>query len=157
MLDHFISYLRRSLSASRSENGTLGQEIDLLEHYLHLLKIRMGDRLHYSVDVPYELQSLPLAPMLLQPIVENAVKHGLEPKVEGGTLSVRAERDGQSVRITISDSGIGISDAAAEGVGLSNLRERLALLYEGRARIDVVRTSPGTQVTLYLPDERAPL
>lgn len=90
MLDHFIGYLRRSLSASRSERGTLGQEIDLLEHYLHLLKIRMDERLQYTIDVPDELRGLQLPPMLLQPLVENAVKHGLEPKVEGGTLTVRA-------------------------------------------------------------------
>jgi sensor histidine kinase YesM len=155
MLDHFIMYLRQSLSASRSENGTLGQEIDLLEHYLHLLKIRMDDRLQYTIDVPDDLRTLPLAPMLLQPVVENAVKHGLEPKVEGGTLAVRITREGKWVRIAIDDTGNGFSDGASEGVGLSNLRERLALLYDGAASIAVTPANPGTHVVIMLPYEGA--
>jgi sensor histidine kinase YesM len=156
MLDHFIGYLRRSLSASRSEHGTFGQEIDLLEHYLHLLKIRMDARLQYTIDIPDDLRAMPLAPMLLQPIVENAVKHGLEPKVEGGTLTIRVSREGPLIRISIGDTGIGFSESAKEGVGLSNLRERLLLLYEGRARLEIMPAHPGTQVIITIPFEEGP-
>jgi sensor histidine kinase YesM len=89
MLEHFIAYLRASLAASRATQGTVAQEAKLLRDYLALLKIRMGDRLQYTIEVDPSLDTAPLAPMLLQPVVENAIKHGLEPKIEGGRLRSR--------------------------------------------------------------------
>ena len=154
MMDNFIAYLRQSLSASRSQAGTVKQEFDLLRHYLELLKIRMGDRLQFELDVTDDLGSTPLAPMLLQPIVENAIKHGLEPKVEGGRVQVTAKRDGAQMVLSVKDNGLGFSDHAdssGEGVGLSNLRERIAVLYDGHATLTVAEANPGTEITIRAP------
>jgi signal transduction histidine kinase len=151
MMDSFIAYLRQSLDASRAQEGTLAQEVLLLKNYLDLLKIRMGERLSYTLDVPQALAAMPLSPMLLQPIVENAVRHGLEPKVEGGRVDVMAERSAAGVRIEVRDNGLGFSPGAASGVGLSNLRERLKVLYDGKARLDVLDAQPGTRVVIELP------
>ena len=99
MMDNFIAYLRESLSASRSQEGTLQQEFTLLRHYLDLIKIRMADRLQYTLNLAPGLEAMPMAPMLLQPVVENAIKHGLEPKVEGGTVTVDARREGDRLLV----------------------------------------------------------
>ena len=154
MMDNFIAYLRQSLSASRAQVGTVQQEFDLLRHYLELLTIRMGDRLQFELDLADELSSEPLAPMLLQPIVENAIKHGLEPKVEGGMVRVSARRGDAQMVLTVADNGLGFSDHAdssGEGVGLSNLRERIAVLYDGRATLTVAEANPGTEITIRVP------
>jgi two-component sensor histidine kinase len=157
MMDNFIAYLRQSLSASRSQEGTVKQEFDLLRHYLDLLKIRMGDRLRFELDLADDLGGAPLAPMLLQPIVENAIKHGLEPKVEGGTVRVSARREGGQMVLSVADNGLGFSDhadSAGEGVGLSNLRERLAVLYDGQATLTVAEANPGTAIAIRVPLSR---
>ncbi len=154
MMDNFIAYLRQSLSASRAQEGTVKQEFDLLRHYLELLKIRMGDRLQFELDLAHDLADAPLAPMLLQPIVENAIKHGLEPKVAGGTVHVSARREGGQMVLSVADNGLGFSDHAdrsGEGVGLANLRERLAVLYEGQATLTVAEANPGTTITVRVP------
>ena len=154
MMDNFIAYLRQSLSASRAQVGTVQQEFDLLRHYLELLKIRMGDRLQFELDASDDLSGEPLAPMLLQPIVENAIKHGLEPKIEGGSVRVSAKRVGAQMVLSVADNGLGFSDHAdgsGEGVGLSNLRERLAVLYDGQATLTVADASPGTEITIRVP------
>lgn len=155
MMDNFIAYLRQSLSASRSQEGTVKQEVELLRHYLELLKIRMGERLQFAFDIDPTLESAPLAPMLLQPIVENAIKHGLEPKVEGGRVDVIVAREGgDQMRLTVRDNGLGFSehaDSSGSGVGLANLRERLAVLYDGRAALTVADASPGTAISIVVP------
>ena len=157
MMDNFIAYLRQSLSASRAQEGTVKQEFDLLRHYLELLKIRMGDRLQFELDVAEDLGGAPLAPMLLQPIVENAIKHGLEPKVAGGTVRVSATRVGEQMVVSVADNGLGFSehaDSSGEGVGLSNLRERLAVLYDGQATLTVAELNPGAAITIAVPLSR---
>jgi len=158
MLDNFIAYLRQSLTASRAQEGTVKQEVDLLRNYLELLKIRMGDRLQFEFDIDADLQGASLPPMLLQPIIENAIKHGLEPKVEGGRVRVTARRSGESMVLTVADNGLGFSDHAdssGAGVGLANLRERLAVLYDGKATLTVADASPGTVITITAPVGRA--
>jgi signal transduction histidine kinase len=151
MLEHFIAYLRASLAASRATQGTVAQEARLLRDYLALIKIRMGERLQYRVDVDPSLERVPLAPMLLQPVVENAVKHGLEPKIEGGHLSVRLERRGPRMLAVIEDDGMGFRPGAGSGVGLANLRERLAVLYDGDAQVRIEERTPGTAVLIEIP------
>ena len=151
MLDNFIAYLRQSLTASRAQEGTVKQEVDLLRNYLELLKIRMGDRLQFEFEIAQDLQGASLPPMLLQPIVENAIKHGLEPKVVGGLVRVTARRSGESMVLTVADNGLGFSDHAdssGAGVGLANLRDRLAVLYDGRAALTVADAAPGTVITI---------
>lgn len=151
MLEHFIAYLRASLAASRATQGTVAQEAKLLRDYLALIRIRMGDRLHYTVDVDPALGPMPLAPMLLQPVVENAIKHGLEPKIEGGRLLVRLEQRGPRMLATIEDDGMGFRPTAGAGVGLANLRERLAVLYDGDANVRIEERSPGTAILIDIP------
>ena len=151
MLEHFIAYLRASLAASRTTQGTVAQEAALLRNYLELLQIRMGDRLAFAIDVDPALQSASLAPMLLQPIVENAVRHGLEPKIEGGRVSVRIHRDGGRMIARVEDDGLGFKPGSDAGVGLQNLRERLDVLYDGEARFTVEERANGTAVVLDVP------
>jgi len=154
MMDNFIAYLRQSLTASRAQEGTVKQEFDLLRHYLDLLKIRMGARLEYELDIAPGLDSEPLAPMLLQPVVENAIKHGLEPKVEGGRVKVSATRSDNLLLLRVTDNGLGFAeyaDSKGQGVGLANLRERLAVLYDGAAALTIADAKPGTDITLSIP------
>ncbi|HUJ85726.1 MAG TPA: histidine kinase [Burkholderiales bacterium] len=154
MLGHLNDYLRASLAAARSERHTLGDEFALLSEYLELLAIRMGPRLAFTLDLPSALAPEPLPPMLLQPLVENALKHGLEPKVEGGRVTVRARRDGAALVLTVADDGLGLGAARSPGtgVGLAHLRERLAALYGGAAALEL-RAAPGGGVaaTITIP------
>ncbi|MBK7474424.1 MAG: histidine kinase [Betaproteobacteria bacterium] len=114
MMDNFIAYLRETLSASRAQEGTVQQEFALLRHYLDLIKIRMADRLQYTLSLAPGLETAPMAPMLLQPLVENAIKHGLEPKVEGGAVSVDVQRAGDAgddrMLITVETTASGSPD-----------------------------------------------
>jgi sensor histidine kinase YesM len=139
LLDALIRYLRASLTRTRAEGGTLGDEIGLLRAYLEVLQIRMGKRLQFVIDVAPALMSLPLPPMLLQPLVENAIRHGLEPKVEGGTVTISVSRGATSVLMTVQDDGLGFADTEgkAEGLGLANIRARLVALYGSAARLSL--------------------
>lgn len=152
MLESFIQYLRGSLASSREATTTLGNEFDLMRDFLAILKIRMGDRLQTEVDLPDELRNLSLPPMLIQPMVENAIKHGLEPKMEGGLLRLSARKDGDRLLIEIADTGMGFSGATSNGVGLKNVRERLKALYEDAARLTIEDNAPcGTRILIRLP------
>jgi sensor histidine kinase YesM len=161
MLERFIDYLRASLAASRSDQATLASEATLIAAYLDVLAVRMGERLRYRIELPDELRQFRMAPMLLQPLVENAVAHGLEPKVEGGEIVFSAGVEGQHVAIRISDTGVGLSDAAPRkpggGVGLSNIHERLRSLYGGAAKVELLENQPcGMTVRLMLPLNASP-
>ena len=158
MMENFIAYLRQSLTASRAQEGTVKQEFDLLKHYLELLKIRMGNRLQFDLLIDAGLEIEPLAPMLLQPLVENAIKHGLEPKIEGGRVTVTAKRVstniGAMMQLSVIDNGLGFAetpDSKGTGLGLSNLRERLQVLYDGGASLTVADAKPGTEIIICLP------
>ena len=154
MLERLIDYLRRASAASTPEATTLGAQIELLRGYLDLLVLRMGNRLAYRIDIPRELDAFPLPPMLLQPLVENAIKHGLEPKVAGGEVSIVAHRGGSALVLTVADNGEGFRakrTAASGGIGLANLRARLATLYGDAARLVIEDAHPGTRATIELP------
>jgi sensor histidine kinase YesM len=161
MLERFIDYLRASLGASRSDEATLASEATLIAAYLDVLKVRMGDRLRYRIELPDELRQFRIAPMLLQPVVENAIAHGLEPKVEGGEIVVSAQVEKGHVCVRISDTGAGLNESAPRkpggGVGLSNLRERLGSLYGGAAKVELLENQPcGMTVRLMLPLNESP-
>ncbi|SEN79576.1 Histidine kinase-, DNA gyrase B-, and HSP90-like ATPase [Duganella sp. CF517] len=163
MLERFIDYLRASLAASRGDQTTLASEAALLAAYLDVLAVRMGERLRYRIDLPDDLRGFAIAPMLLQPVVENAITHGLEPKVEGGEIAIAARVLGDRVCVEISDTGVGLAGQGAAsrkpggGVGLSNLRERLASLYGGAARVELLENQPcGMTVRLMLPLNASP-
>ena len=153
MIGHLIQYLRRSLPREHDALSSLGEELERTQAYLEILKIRMGTRLELHIEVPDELKSLQLPSMMLQTLVENAIKHGLEPKPGGGTIWILARRfDGQAT-ITVADDGQGFGSATGgTGIGLKNLRERLQLTYGERASFSVVSNFPsGVAATLALP------
>ncbi len=158
MVERLIDYLRRAAMASGAADATLGRQIDLLRAYLDIIVLRMGSRLSYRIDVPAELASLPLPPMLLQPVVENAIKHGLEPNIGGGLVSIGARREGAELILEVDDNGLGVRTTrspGSTGLGLANLRDRLASIYGARARMDIEDRQPGTRVTISLAAESA--
>jgi hypothetical protein len=156
MQKNLIALLRASMPTMREANGAgtgvrdLGREMAVITPYLEILKVRMEDRLATQIDVPEGLRSAEFPPMMIQSLVENAVKHGLEPKPEGGTLTVKAE----IVHGKLADTGLGFGKAATAGtgIGLNNIRERLQLLYGNRATLSVAENLPyGTKVTITVP------
>ncbi len=152
MLESFNRFLRASLAATRAESTTLGDEAGLIAAYLDVLEVRMGARLRYAIDVPAELAGQRLAPMLLQPVVENAIRHGLEPKIEGGELRLAARRERDDIVVEVRDTGVGFAATTRGGVGLTNLRERLRGLYGERGSLAIGDNAPsGTIVTVRLP------
>jgi sensor histidine kinase YesM len=152
MLESFNRFLRASLAATRTESTTLGADAELIAAYLAVLQERMGKRLGYRIDVPADLAGFALPPMLLQPVVENAIQHGLEPKVEGGEVVLSARRENAAVRIEVADTGMGFAPTTRGGLGLANLRDRLRLLYGEDAELSI-RENPrgGTVVAIALP------
>jgi sensor histidine kinase YesM len=154
MLEDLTRYLRSSLSRTRDRMTTLGQELDLVRAYLDIYKVRMGERLRYTIEVPDRLKEVPFPPMLVQPLVENAVKHGLEQKVEGGEILVRVEEDTASYRLVVADTGFGLLEDSVAGVGLANVRERLEALYDGKGKLILEDNQPsGLKVTMEIPHE----
>ncbi|HOC11522.1 MULTISPECIES: histidine kinase [Thermomonas] len=153
MLGHLIQYLRRSLPSAEDEMSSVGAELERALAYLEILKIRMGDRLAVQVAVPEALRATPLPAMMLQTLVENAIKHGLEPRTGGGTIWIRAHRDDGLVAVTVADDGEGFnSKTSGTGIGLKNVRERLRLRYAGAANLSVIANFPsGVAATLTVP------
>jgi hypothetical protein len=148
MLDHVIGYLRATLDASRSTMHPLQAEFDRLQDYLELMAVRMGARLHYELVLPRELAPLRVPTLLLQPLVENSIRHGLEPKIDGGHVMVSARRDGQALVLEVADTGLGDSTQPSDGsgFGLVQIRERLATVYGRAASLDF-RALPGSGAT----------
>jgi hypothetical protein len=139
--------------ASRMQQS---QQVDLCSAFMEIMAVRMGTRLQPVVNVPEGLKSAVFPSMMLQTLVENAIKHGLEPKLEGGRIEIGAEvADGQ-LAVHVVDTGVGFSPKAEGGVGLANIRERLDALYNGRAEL-IVSAPPGggTCATIRLPYEVA--
>jgi hypothetical protein len=156
MLDRLNDYLRATLSASRTEASsqrhTLALEFDRLRDYLELMAVRMGPRLRYTLVLPPELARHPLPPLLLQPLVENAIRHGLEPHVQGGEIRVEASTGGDHLLLTVSDTGAGCAGEPRAGFGLAQVRERLATAFEMPARLDWhSQPGEGTRINLQLP------
>jgi two-component sensor histidine kinase len=157
MLGDFTEYLRASLGAMRSELSPLAQELELAENYLRLLGARMDERLHWQIDADDDARRVNIPPLLLQPLVENAIHHGLEPKVEGGRVHVSAHLQGRALVLQVQDDGRGPEAAArpgarkGNGVALKNIRERLLSHYGHNASLEVSAAHPGTLAVLRLP------
>jgi sensor histidine kinase YesM len=152
MLLDLTKYLRTSLSRTLPEKTTLDQEMEMIKAYLNIQKIRMDERLNFIIDVPENLRQLPFPPMLLQPLVENAIKHGLEPKVDGGKIIISVIEEDSLLRIEVVDTGMGISDFNKSGVGMANVRDRLALLYGEKGHLKIEENKPhGVKATIEMP------
>lgn len=146
MVQALTAMLRTNLTRVRAEHTSLGDELAIIDHYLAIQSIRMGDRLHYEISVPDEIKAMPMPPLLLQPLVENAVKHGLEPKPGGGSIRIHiADTGSGNCELRVEDTGLGTEATAStqgEGVGLHNVRERLQALYGDSASLQLL-TLPG--------------
>ena len=154
MQKNLIALLRASMPAIREKSTNLGRELDVVRPYLEILNVRMQDRLQPLVSISEGLYSADFPPMMLQSLVENAVKHGLEPKAEGGALTVSAEVAHGKLHVTVADTGVGFAQAATAGTGtgLTNIRERLKLIYGDAAELRITGNSPtGTRVTIVVP------
>jgi hypothetical protein len=159
MVGHLIQYLRASLPKMRESTSTVGQELELVRAYLNILQMRMGPRLAFGITAPDDVLACAFPPMMLLSLVENAIKHGLEPQREGGRIDVVVERlleaNGETLRIQVKDTGRGLSDAPLQtgsGLGLSNLRERLGALYGARGRFSLTSNDPkGVVASIEVP------
>jgi len=152
---HSLIDLLRATAVAGQQTGTIHSQTTLLRAYLDLVGLRMGPRLAWSIEVEPGLDDVPIAPMLLQPVVENAIKHGLEPKIEGGRVDVRVRRRDERIVLTVADTGLGVAptrDPRSTGIGLANLRARLAALHGDAASLKLADNVPqGTVVTIELP------
>lgn len=160
MQRRLIQYLRAVLPQMRNAAAatTLGREADMVGAYLDLLKMRMEERLHVDFHIPAGLRSAAFPPMMLQSLVENAIKHGLERKAEGGTLEVLAEVVDNRLRVTVADDGLGFGAVPSDGtgLGLQSIRERLKLLYQDTAQLEITANAPtGVRSTIDVPYQLA--
>ena len=161
MIDRLIVYLRSALAASQTESVTLSREFAQLRAYLDIMSLRMGPRLSYRLDLPAALERAEVPPMLLQPLVENAIKHGLEPKVGRGSVEVVARTLPTGIEIRVADNGLGLpadeddEPSARPGntsYGLQHVRDRLRVLYGPAARLSLERREPtGVCAVVFIP------
>ena len=161
MQQSLIKYLRAAMPQMRaSGNGarpTLGQQVDLSRAFLDIMAVRMDERLQPAVSVPDGLRSAVFPSMMLQTLVENAIRHGLEPKAEGGKVEIRAEIEDGQLAVRVCDTGVGFNFNKQGGVGLANIRERLKVMYKDRAELVIsVPSEGGTCATIRIPYEVAP-
>jgi LytS/YehU family sensor histidine kinase len=150
---NLIDYLRATLPQMRAKGaGTLGRQIEMSRAYLAIMQARMRARLAVSVDVPDHMLSATFPVMMLQILIENAIKHGLEPKIDGGRIDIRANVDGQMLQVDVIDDGIGFNVHAGDGLGLANVRERLRILYGQRAQLVIeAPLTGGTRASIRVP------
>ncbi|MBV8660056.1 MAG: histidine kinase [Burkholderiales bacterium] len=154
MLGHLTDYLRAAIPQLRQHTTTLAQEARLAESYLAILQMRMGKRLRYRIEIPPELGCREIPPMMLLSLVENAIKHGLEPSADGGEVVIAASLHGSDMRVVVSDTGRGLREEPGTGVGLSSIRDRLSVLYRGEGRLCLEENTPrGVIATLHIPEE----
>ena len=159
MQKQLITYLRGALPQMREDSSTLGRELSLVRAYLELLKMRIEDRLDFVIDVPDSLFKADFPPMVLQSIIENAIKHGIEPKPEGGKITIHAQARDGNLWVDVVDTGVGLPEgdvfgktSNGGGLGLDNIRKRLALLYPNASRIELRSEIPsGTSVRIMVP------
>jgi len=157
LLGHLIDYLRAMLPDLRADSSTLRREFAFARAYLQILAMRMGPRLEWRADLPDSLADLPFPPNMLISLIENAIKHGLEPSADGGSVMIEARRDGDRLLVSVEDTGRGIAAATGpqttgHGVGLGNLRDRLAALFGPRGRFSLEERAPrGTRAIIEVP------
>ena len=156
MLTGLIRYLRESLPRMRDVCSTLGQEFALSTAYLDIARIRLGGRLAVETDLPADLQSCAFPPLVIQTLVENALKHGVEPKVGAATIRISASTGQNEICVTVADDGVGLGEVQGTGVGLRNTRERLAAIFGPKARLVLAPNLPtGFIAKVCIPKESA--
>lgn len=152
MLVSLSRLLRQFLEAESTQEVSLAAEMRLLEPYLELQRLRFGDRLRVNIDVPPETLSLRVPHLVLQPLVENSIRHGLAPRADAGLITIRARPRGAVLELQVSDDGVGLPEQVQEGLGLSNTRARLRQLYGEAQRFQLSRgTVNGCIATLHIP------
>jgi hypothetical protein len=157
VLQSLIAYLRAAVPRLDRPAGTLGDELELVRAYLELMALRMPDRMSYTLDVPAGLLPQRFPPMAWTTLVENAIRHGIDPAEDGGRVEVGARRDGNWVRAWVADTGVGLAETAREGTGLTNLRKRLQAFFGPQARLELSAVSPqGLRAELVFPADEAP-
>ena len=152
MLQSLIDYLRAALPQMRESTTSLGREIDMARAFLEINRVRMGARLDFAIDVPESLKCKPFPPMMLISLVENAVKHGVDPCCECSSITIRAaEADGR-LKVSVADTGEGIRPRKGTGVGLANIRERLKALHGSAAKLVLEENAPrGVVASIEVP------
>lgn len=161
MLGRLSELLRYSLSLGNRQTVPLGEEIDFVRGYLEIEKARFGDRLSVHIVVPDSCLSVPVPPLIIQPLVENAIRHGLADKAEGGKVSVIVAKTGEAIEIHVEDTGVGFdtntSGRPEEGIGIGNTRARLERLYSRRYTL-AIDSPPGgpTRVRIVIPSDLYP-
>jgi sensor histidine kinase YesM len=155
MLENLTQYLRSSLIQSRKPSNRIADEINMIKTYLDIFKIRMGKRLSFSFDFPDNILDIQIPPMIIQPLVENALKHGLEPKIDGGEILIKAFKDKNILTIEVVDTGMGIQEKSAKGVGTGNIKKRLKALFGDTASLCFEDISPmGLKAIVEIPYEK---
>lgn len=155
-IDALAQYLRAAIPQMRAQPGaaasSLGQQADMCQSYLKVMQVRMGERLRTEIAVPENLRALEFPPLMLLSLVENAIKHGIEPKPGPGWVGIRADREGDFLRVTVADDGAGLQAGLSSGLGLANIREQLEVRFAGRARLSIVaRSGGGTLAEITVP------
>lgn len=149
---NLIKFLRAGMSGMRGDQATLGAEVDMAAAYLAIMKTRMGSRLSSAIDVPDALREFRMPPAMLISLVENAIKHGIEPSPKGGEIRITVRAAGEGIDITVADTGLGMSDIPGGGVGLANIRERLAALFGDKGQLTLSENDPhGFVACMHLP------
>jgi signal transduction histidine kinase len=156
MLESLIRYLKSAVPQMRSAISTVGEELARIEAYLAIMRVRMGERLRYEIAVPAEANGEPLPPLSLMTLVENAVKHGIEPRAAGGAIRIEGLIEREALVLRVIDDGVGFTSELGAGIGLTNLRDRLAAIHGGTATLELARREPsGVDATLRIPMTRA--
>jgi Histidine kinase len=142
VLGSLIAYLKAAMQHARREQCTLAEEFDLVRDYLRVMQLRMPDRLHFELSLPESLRGVTVPPLVLLTLVENAVRHGIDPGEDGGEIRVSAQPEGPLVRVNVVDTGVGLAAQALPGQGLANVRERLKARFGTEARLELGGHAP---------------
>jgi len=152
LLRNLGDYLRIAISRARLRDARLGEEVALARSFLAIFEVRMGARLRVRIDLPAELASALVPPLMLGTLVENAIKHGIGPRASGGTVSLTARRDGSLLEVEVADDGVGFRALSGHGIGLANIRARLDALFAGAGSLELARgCAGGVTATMRLP------
>jgi signal transduction histidine kinase len=156
ILDDLIAYLRAAMPLMRSTSSTVAQEIELARRYLDIVRIRLGERLDFAIDVPSNLSEVRMPPMMLLPLIDHAITYGLEQSAGSGSIRIAMQASGSRLRLRIADSGAGLVPETG-ATGITNIRERLAALYGTDAKLDLRRLDTGaTEAVMDIPYETVP-